>query len=152
MGNLRIQHMKVGDKYVTSSRIVTRTEIENFCAATGMKLPIFASDEWVKASPEHQALRVKGSVAPGQFAMAIFLGNLITDGLLDDVIVQLGTDKVKYLAPVYPYDTLRTEIEITGNRVSKSGTQVIVDYKWVVKNQNDVIVEQGENTCMFKNV
>ena len=152
MGNLRIQHMKVGDKYVTSSRIVTRTEIENFCAATGMKLPVFASDEWVKASPEHQALGVKGSVAPGQFAMAIFLGNLITDGLLDDVIVQLGTDKVKYLAPVYPYDTLRTEIEITGNRVSKSGTQVIVDYKWAVKNQNDVIVEQGENTCMFKNV
>ena len=152
MGNLRIQHMKVGDKYATSSRIVTRTEIENFCAATGMKLPIFASDEWVKTSPEHQALRVKGSVAPGQFAMAIFLGNLITDGLLDDVIVQLGTDKVKYLAPVYPYDTLRTEIEITGNRVSKSGTQVIVDYKWAVKNQNDVIVEQGENTCMFKNV
>jgi acyl dehydratase len=152
MGNLRIQHMKVGDKYVTSSRIVTRTEIENFCAATGMKLPVFASDEWVKASPEHQALGVKGSVAPGQFAMAIFLGNLITDGLLDDVIVQLGTDKVKYLAPVYPYDTLRTEIEITGNRVSKSGTQVIVDYKWAVKNQNDVIVEQGENTCMFKHV
>ena len=152
MGNLRSQHMKVGDKYVTSSRIVTRTEIENFCAATGMKLPIFASDEWVKASPEHQALGVKGSVAPGQFAMAIFLGNLITDGLLGDVIVQLGTDKVKYLAPVYPYDTLRTEIEITGNRVSKSGTQVIVDYKWAVKNQNDVIVEQGENTCMFKNV
>lgn len=152
MGNLRIQHMKVGDKYVTSSRIVTRTEIENFCAATGMKLPVFASDEWVKASPEHQALGVKGSVAPGQFAMAIFLGNLITDGLLDDVIVQLATDKVKYLAPVYPYDTLRTEIEITGNRVSKSGTQVIVDYKWAVKNQNDVIVEQGENTCMFKNV
>ena len=152
MGNLRIQHMKVSDKYVTSSRIVTRTEIENFCAATGMKLPVFASDEWVKASPEHQALGVKGSVAPGQFAMAVFLGNLITDGLLDDVIVQLGTDKVKYLAPVYPYDTLRTEIEITGNRVSKSGTQVIVDYKWAVKNQNDVIVEQGENTCMFKNV
>jgi acyl dehydratase len=152
MGNLRIQHMKVGDRYVTSSRIVTRTEIENFCAATGMKLPVFASDEWVKASPEHQALGVKGSVAPGQFAMAIFLGNLITDGLLDDVIVQLGTDKVKYLAPVYPYDTLRTEIEITGNRVSKSGTQVIVDYKWAVKNQNDVIVEQGENTCMFKHI
>jgi len=152
MGNLRIQHLKVGDKYVSSSRIVTRTEIENFCAATGMKLPVFASDEWVKASPEHQALGVKGSVAPGQFAMAIFLGNLITDGLLDDVILQLGTDKVKYLAPVYPYDTLRTEIEITGNRVSKSGTQVIVDYKWAVKNQNDVIVEQGENTCMFKNV
>lgn len=144
--------MKVGDKFVSSSRIITRTEIDNFCAATGMKLPVFASDEWIKASPEHQSMGIKGSVAPGQFAMAIFLGNLITDGLLDDVIFQLGTDKVKYLAPVYPYDTLRTEIEITGNRVSKSGTQVIVDYKWAVKNQHAVVVEQGENTCMFKNI
>ena len=152
MGSLRIQHMKVGEKFVSSSRMVTRTEIENFCAVTGMKLPVFASDEWIKASAEHQAMGIKGSVAPGQFAMAIFLGNLITDGLLDDVIFQLGTDKVKYLAPVYPYDTLRTEIEITGNRASKSGTQVIVDYKWAVKNQHDVVVEQGENTCMFKNV
>jgi acyl dehydratase len=59
---------------------------------------------------------------------------------------------VKYLAPVYPYDTLRREIEITGSRVPKSGTQVIFNYTWVVKNQADVIVEQGENTCMFKNV
>jgi acyl dehydratase len=84
--------------------------------------------------------------------MGIFLGNLITDGLLDDVIFQLGTNNVKYLAPVYPYDMLRTEIEITGNRVSKSGTQVIVDYTWAVKNQSDITVEQGENTCMFKNV
>jgi len=152
MKNLRIQHMKVGDKYISSTRIVTRTEIENFCAVTGMKLPVFASDEWVKASAEHQALGIKGCVAPGQFAQAIFLGNLITDGLLDDVIVQLRTDNVKYLAPVYAYDMLKTEIEITGNRVSKSGTQVIIDYKWAVKNQHDVVVEQGDNTCMFKNV
>ena len=152
MEDLRIQHMKVGDRFVTPSRMVTRTEIENFCAATGMKLPVFASDEWVKSSKEHQALGFKGSIAPGQFVMAIFLGNLIGTGLLDDVIVQLGTDKVKYLAPVYPYDMLRTEIEIIGSRVSKSGTQVIINYTWVVKNQNDVIVEQGENTCMFKNV
>jgi hypothetical protein len=46
---------------------------------------------------------------------------------------------------------LRTEIEITGNRVSKSGTQVIIDYNWAVKNQHDIVVEQGVNTCMFKN-
>jgi len=152
MGSLRIQHMKVGDKYVSSSRCVTRTEIETFCAVTGMKHPVFASNEWIKESEEHQKLGLKGSVAPGQFTMAVFLANLITDGLLDDVILQLGTTNVKYMAPVYPYDMLRTEIEITGSRVTKTGTQVIIDYKWAVKNQHDVTVEQGENTCMFKNV
>lgn len=152
MGELRIQHMKVGDRFVSAPRVVTRTDIESFCAATGMVHPLFASNEWVKSSEAHQALGFKGSIAPGQLAQAVFLGNLVAAGLLDDVIAQLGTNNVKYLAPVYPYDMLRTEIEITGNRVSKSGKQVIVDYKWAVKNQDDVIVEQGENTCMFKNI
>ena len=152
MAELRIQHMKVGERFVTPSRVITRTDIESFCAATGMTHPLFASDAWVKSSEAHQALGFKGSIAPGQFAMAIFLGNLLTAGLLNDVIVQLSTNNVKYLAPTYPYDMLKTEIEITGSRTTKSGKQVIVDYKWAVKNQNDIIVEQGENSCMFENI
>ncbi|MBA7702387.1 hypothetical protein ES703_111154 [subsurface metagenome] len=152
MPELRIQHMKVGDKFVTPPRIITRTDIEIFCTATGMIEPLFSSDAYVKSSKAHQAIGLKGSVAPGQFTMGIFIGNLVRAGLLDDVIVQLATNNVKYTAPAYPYDMLRTEIEITGNRITKSGEQVIVDYKWEVKNQDNVTVIQGANTCMFKNV
>lgn len=152
MAELRIQHMKVGEKFATSPRVVTRTDIENFCNATGMRLPLFLSDAWVKSSEAHQELGLKGSIAPGQLAMSVFLGNLVGAGLLDDVVVQLATNNVKYAAPVYPSDMLRTEIEITGNRLTKSGKQAIVDYKWAVKNQDNVTVIQGDNTCMFKNV
>jgi len=74
---------------------------------------------------------------------------LLRDGTLDDVIVQLGANDIRWTAAAYPYDMLRTEIEITGNRVTKEG-RVIVDYDWQVKNQNDVVVVEGKNTCMFK--
>jgi acyl dehydratase len=57
---------------------------------------------------------------------------------------------VKWPAPAYPYDMLRIEIEITGNRTTKTGDAVIVDYRWEVKNQNDAVVIEGNNTCMFK--
>ena len=152
MPELRIQHLKVGDKFVTPPRIITKTDIEIFCTASGMTHPLFSSDDYIKSSKSHQAIGLKGSVAPGQLLMGIFLGNLFSAGLLDDVIVQLATNNVRYTAPVYPYDMLRTEIEITGNRITKSGEQVIVDYKWEVKNQDNVTVIQGANTCMFKNV
>lgn len=150
MPRLPIQNMKVGDKHITPAKMVTKTDIETFCSVTGMLHPLFLSDQYVNSDEESQKIGLKGSVVPGQLAYAIMLGNLLRDETLDDVIVQLGANNIRWPAPAYPYDMLRTEIEITGNRVTKEGKKVIVDYKWQVKNQNDVVVVEGNNTCLFK--
>ena len=150
MGQLRIQNMKVGDKYVTPARMVTRTDVETFCSITGMMHSLFLSDDYVKSDEASQKLGLRGSVVPGQLSYAIMLGNLACDQIIDDVIVQLGANNVRWPAPAYPYDMLRTEIEITGSRITKAGNSVIVDYRWQVKNQNDAVVIEGDNTCMFK--
>lgn len=149
MARLAIQNMKVGEKHVSPARMVTKTDIEIFCSVTGMIHPLFLSDQFVASDEESQKIGIKGSVVPGQLSYAIMLGNLLRDGTLDDVIVQLGANDIRWTAPAYPYDMLRTEIEITGNRVTKEG-RAIVDYNWQVKNQNDVVVVEGKNTCMFK--
>jgi len=44
MGDLRIQNMKVGDKFVSPSRVVMATDIETFCNISGMLHPLFLSD------------------------------------------------------------------------------------------------------------
>ena len=150
MGQLRIQNMKVGDKYVTPARIITKTDVETFCSITGMMHPLFLSDDYIKSDEASQKIGLQASVVPGQLSYAIMLGNLLRDQIIDDVIVQLGSNNVKWPAPAYPYDMLRTEIEITGNRTTKTGDAAIVDYKWEVKNQNDVVVIDGNNTCMFR--
>lgn len=150
MGQLRIQNMKVGDKYVTPARMVTKTDVETFCSITGMLHSLFLSDDYVKSDEASQKLGLRGSVVPGQLSYAIMLGNLARDQIIDDVIVQLGANNVRWPAAAYPYDMLRTEIEITGSRTTKAGDSVIVDYRWQVKNQNDAVVIEGDNTCMFK--
>jgi len=142
--------MKVGDKYVTPARMVTKTDVETFCSITGMLHSLFLSDDYVKSDEASQKLGLRGSVVPGQLSYAIMLGNLARDQIIDDVIVQLGANNVRWPAPAYPYDMLRTEIEITGSRITKAGDSVIVDYRWQVKNQNDAVVIAGDNTCMFK--
>jgi len=150
MGELRIQNMKVGEKHVTSAKMVTRTDVDTFCSASGMLHPIFLSDDYVKSDEASQKIGLKGSVVPGQLTYAIMLGNLARERIIEDVIVQLGSNDVRWPAPAYPYDMLRTEIEITNNRTTKAGDSVIVDYNWQVKNQNDAVVIEGKNTCMFK--
>jgi len=151
MGQLRIQKMKVGDKYVSSAKLVTKTDKEIFCSVSGMMHSLFLSDDYVKSDEASQKIGLQASVVPGQLSYAIMLGNLVRDRILDDVIVQLGSNNVRWPAPAYAYDMLRTEIEITGNRITKAGDSVIVDYIWQVKNQNDAVVIEGINTCMFRN-
>lgn len=151
MGELRIQNMKVGEKYVSSTRkMVTKTDVETFCTISGMLEPLFLSDDFVKSDERWKKMGLKGAVVPGQLTYAIMLGNLASDGLLKDVIVQLGGNNIRWPAACYQYDILRTEGEITGSRTTKAGDSVIVDYHWQLKNQNDVVVIEGDNTCMFR--
>ena len=152
MTEQRIQRLNIGDKIVTPPRVITKSDIETFCAITGMVSPLFSSDAYVKSSKVHQEIGLKGAMAPGQLVMGIMMGNVVLTGAISDVIVQLATNNVKYTAPVYAYDLLRTEAEIMGKRVTKAGDRVIIDWKWEVKNQDNVTVIQGDNTCMFQNV
>jgi len=150
MEKLRLQRMKVGDTYVSPSRMVSRTDVETFCNVTGMKAPLFLSDDYVKSDEESKKFGLKGSILPGQLTYAVFFACLGSEGLVDDVIMQLGANDLRWPAPAYPYDSLRAEVEVIGNRTTKAGN-IVVDYKWQVKNQNDVVVMEATNTCMFRN-
>jgi len=146
MTDLRIQKMNIGDKFTTPPRMVTKTDVETFCSLSGIKDPLFLSDEYVKSDEERQqVVKLEGALIPGQLSFAVFMGNLANSHILDDVIVQLGTTNLRWPAPAYHYDMLRTEIEITGKRTTKSGS-IIVDFDWWLKNQNDIVVCEGHNT------
>ena len=147
MSEMRLQRMEIGDKYVTSSHIVTTTDVEQFCTLAGMKLPIFLSDEYVKSDEERgKIVKLQGAIIPGQLSFAFFMGSVVSAHLVDDVIVQMATDRLKWPNPAYHYDELRTEIEITNKKTIKSGDAIVIEFDWRVKNQNDLVVCEGHNT------
>ena len=134
-----IQNMEIGDKFVTKSRVITKTDLELYAISTGDTHPMFLSEEYATS------LGWKTQLVPGLLSYSIAIGLLIQSGFIADVIAYMETDKLRFLAPVYPYDTIRVETEVLSKKQTKNGDWVC-RYKWVIRNQRDEAVSEGENT------
>ena len=134
-----IQNMEVGDKILTKPRVITRTDLELYAISTGDTHPMFLSEEHARS------VGWKTQLVPGLLSYSIAIGLLIQSGFIADVIAYMGTDKLMFLAPVYPYDTIKVKAEVLSKKETKKGNWV-GSYKWVIRNQNDEAVAEGENT------
>lgn len=131
--------MKIGDRFITKSRVITRTDLELYAISTGDTHPMFLSEEYAKASGW------KTQIVPGLLAYSIAVGLMVQSGFIADVVAYMGTDNMKFLAPVYPYDTIRVETEVIAKKQTRTGDRV-GSYKWVIRNQNNEATAEGENT------
>ena len=137
MGGELVAERNVGEEFETGSRIITAAELDMFCTITGNRLNPFLSDEAAKA------LGFKERVVPGSFIFALVFGLL---GERLNGHVHVATDKMKVMAPLYPYDRGRVGIKVVDKKESSKGDRSFVTWAWAVKNQDDVIIAQGENT------
>ena len=134
-----IQDMEIGDKILTKSRVITKTDLELYAISTGDTHPMFLSEEYARS------LGWKMQLVPGLLTYSIAIGLLIQSGFIIDVTAYMATDKLRFLAPVYPYDTIRVEAEVLAKKQTKKGNWVC-SYKWIIRNQNDEALAEGENT------
>ena len=137
MAEKLVAERNVGDRFKSGSRIITGTELDMLCTVAGLRLDPFLNDE------AGRALGFKGRVVPGAFAFALVFGLL---GELLNGHVHVGTNDMKVLAPLYPYDRVRVEGEVVSKKETSKGDRAFVTWSWAVKNQDDVILVQGENT------
>ena len=128
----------VGDKFDCGSRIITGTELDMFCTIGDLRLDPFLKDEAA------QELGFKERLVPGPFLFTVVFG-LAGDLLKDHVHV--GTNNLKVLGPVFPNDRIGLEVEILSKKEAKNG-KVFTTWGFALKNQEDAVVFQGENTCM----
>ena len=135
---------EIGDKFTTASKVITQGEEELFCAMTENKLPMFLSDEAAKAKGWDTRL------VPGVLTFSISIGLMESSGILDDVLAFLGTDELRFVAPVYIGDTIHVEVELQEKKLTRAGDRGTVHYQWRTVNQHGKDVARGKNTCMFK--
>ncbi len=134
-----IQKMDVGDRFITKPRVITKTDLELYAISTGDTHPMFLSEE------EAQAAGWNTQLVPGLLTVSIAIGLLIQAGYIKDVMAFMAMDKVRFNEAVYPYDTIRMETEVLSKKQTSKGNW-ICSYSWVVRNQKDEAVAQGENT------
>ena len=119
MSEKHIRERDVGERWTSGSRIITITEVETFCNISGMRGDAFLSDEAARAAG------LKGRVVPGAltFAAGISLMEIIIHGA-----VHVGTDKMRFLSPVYPYDKITAGVEVLNRKESSEGDRIFITY------------------------
>ena len=96
-----------------------------------------------------QAAGWKTQLVPGLLTLSIALGLLTEAGYTRDIMAIMGSDEVRFNAPVYPYDAIRVEGELLSKRRTSKGNWVGV-YSLVVKNQHNMAVAQAKNLWMSR--
>jgi len=133
-----------GDRFTTRSRVVTGTDVDIFAALTGATNPLFLNEEFGKKQG------FKGRIAPGILILALAVGAQYSMGLFDDIIAFLGIDKLRFLSPVYPGDTIRYSVEVIEKRETERKGRGIIVLKWVGQNQDGKSVLEADGTFLMK--
>ncbi len=135
-----LAYQDVGYKFTTGTRMVTPSDLDLFIAASGMRDPVFLSDEVARG------MGLKARIIPVAMMLAV------KDGLIGEYVagaLLVGMNNVKWAATSYPYDTFRVEGELLNKRETSKGDRFVITYSWTIKNQDDVAVGQGETTEIF---
>ena len=87
------------------------------------------------------ASRWNGLIASGWHTAGMAM-ELVVKGILEGSgsIGSPGLDKLEWTHPVRPGDVLRLQVDVLESRISKSGTTGVVNWRWEMKNQSDVVV------------
>ncbi|HEV7264212.1 MAG TPA: MaoC family dehydratase [Falsiroseomonas sp.] len=133
MTGLYWEDFEPGLRFDTYGRTITEGDLSFFCAFVGYHVPLFID--------EHAARKTRygGRIVPSGMIMAI--STAMTESLYRDTMLgQLSIENGRFLAPVRPGDTIRTEVEVVSRRESKDPSRGVVTFRDHVTNQDSVEV------------
>lgn len=137
------EDFQVGDRYPTYGRTITEGDLSLFCAMVGYHVPLFIDEEYAKRTP------YGGRIVPSAMIMAYSTG--MTESLFrTTVLALLGVDRGRFLAPVRPGDTIRTEVEVIAKKETSDPSRGIVVFRDRVINQRGDNVFEIDKTVLIQ--
>jgi acyl dehydratase len=130
--------IKVGDTFVTPTRTITEADLVMFCNLIWDTAPLHTDLDFVRNTPALQAAGFRDRIIPSSFLVGICAGfECFTDLHFGRGIAILGLE-AKFHAPLYPGDTVGSEIKIVEARPSrKDPRRGIIKYVHTLSNQDD---------------
>jgi len=137
------EDFEVGARYPTYARTITEGDLSLFCAFAGYHVPLFIDEEYARTTP------YGGRIAPSALTMSISTG--MTEGLYrTTMLALLAVDQGRFLKPVRPGDTIRTEVEVVSKKESADRSRGVVVFRDHVYNQRDEEVFRIDKTTLVK--
>ncbi len=126
----------VGQRYHSWGRTVTDADIRLFLGATGADHPNHTDAEHCRQHPIFH-----GPVALGVLVLSVvdgFIAEAITRGAAP--CLNYGHDKIRYLRPVYPGDTIRATIEVTASEIKNEEWGLLTVQADAVNQAGDLVL------------
>jgi 3-hydroxybutyryl-CoA dehydratase len=137
------EDFEVGSRHTTYARTITEGDHSLFCALVGYHVPLFIDEEYAKTT------RYGGRICPSSLIMSI--STAMTESLFrTTVIAQIAADHGKFLKPVRPGDTIRTEVEVLEKQEPSSPRSGVIIFRDHVYNQRDETVFQIDKTVKLQ--
>lgn len=137
------EDFEVGKRYPTTSRLITLEDHFAFCKLVGYDVPLFIDQEAAKKTP------FGGIICPSHLIMSF--STSMTGALFPNTILGLlAIERARFLAPVRPGDTIRTEVEVMEKKDGSDPSRGIITFRDHVFNQHDKLVFQNDKIALIK--
>jgi acyl dehydratase len=124
------EEFETGQRYPTSERLVTLDDHLAFCRLVGYEVPLFLDGE-VGARDGFGGL-----ICPSHLIMS-FTTAMTGQLFSRSVRGLLAIENARFLLPVRPGDTLRTEVEVLSKRLTSRAGIGLITFRDHVLNQDD---------------
>jgi acyl dehydratase len=128
----------------TALRLISPQDIDAFIQLSGLANPIFMSDDGARAAG-HQARLV-----PAPLQLSLAMGLCQQAGFFDHVAAVLEFDRMKFLGPVHPGQSLRLEAEVLEARPTARPDRGLVILGYTLKNQDQQVVMTAKAVYLMR--
>lgn len=127
-----------GERFVTSRRTITETDVMQFVCLVGLNEPLFMDAEYIR----NESLFGE-RIAPGSLTFGMAEGLTVQTGIIHGTgLAFVGLERMQLFAPVKVADTIQVEIEVLQTKEVKSRGGGIVLFRQQVRNQRgDKVME-----------
>ena len=130
---LYYEDFEEGMVFETPRRTITEADIVNFACLSGDFNPLHVDEEFAKNTIFGRR------IAHGALTFAVMTGLWDMLGIIKGTTIAFyGVDKLRFIKPVYPGDTLRVKITVTEKKEKETGGLVVLHNE--VLNQRDEVV------------
>ena len=120
--------LRIGESFLSHGRTVTEADIVNFAGISGDHFYAHVDDVSARESI------FKGRVAHGYLVLAIAAG-LFVDPAPGPVLANYGLERLRFIKPVYPGDTIRVRLTCKAKTPKDARPEGVVEWDVDVTNQ-----------------
>jgi acyl dehydratase len=138
------EEFQIGTEYETPWKTIEAKEVDAFVALSGLKLPMFLSDQGAARMGRSRRL------VPGPMILAVAMGLVFEAGLFDHVVAVARFDRLEFLRPVYPGDRIQIRVRVEETRPDAKAGRGVVLLGYEARNQDLAPVMRALGTYLFQ--